>query len=53
MSMEQKINSEFSAGTADDQRTKDDGSHVSPACIKPNVIGSCISKSKLKPNIKK
>lgn len=35
-----KMNKEFSAGTGDENSTKDDGLHVSPACIKPNVIGS-------------
>ncbi|HEY5463001.1 MAG TPA: DNA methyltransferase [Hanamia sp.] len=36
--MEQKMNSEFSAGTTAKNSTKDDGLHVSPACIKPNVM---------------
>ena len=31
------MNKKLSAGTGDEQRTKDDGLHVSPACIKPNV----------------
>jgi hypothetical protein len=31
------MNKEFSAGTGDEIRTKDDNLHVSPACIKPNV----------------
>ena len=32
-----KMNRELSAGTTDEQSTKDDNQHVSPACIKPNV----------------
>lgn len=35
-----KMNKEILAGTNADNSTKDDGLHVSPACIKPNVIGS-------------
>ena len=34
----QKMNSELSAGTADEKCTKDDGLHVIPACIKHNVV---------------
>jgi hypothetical protein len=37
-----KMNKEFSAGTGDENSTKDDGLHVSPACIKPNVIGGFV-----------
>lgn len=33
-----KMKKELSAGTGGEQRTKDDGLHVSPACIKPNVV---------------
>lgn len=32
------MNKEILAGTNADNSTKDDGLHVSPACIKPNVI---------------
>jgi hypothetical protein len=42
-----KMNKEFSAGAGDEIRTKDDNLHVSPACIKPNVVRrleSCMSK---------
>lgn len=34
-----KMNRELSAGTTDEQSTKDDNQHVSPACIKPIVSG--------------
>lgn len=39
--IEQKINSELSAETTAEQRTNDEDISVSPACIKPIVIGSC------------
>jgi hypothetical protein len=35
-----KMNKENLAGTTADNSTKDDGLHVSPACIKHNVSGS-------------
>lgn len=41
MMIEQKLNSELSAGTTAEQRTNVEDMQVSPACIKPNVGGSC------------
>lgn len=36
------MNKETLAGTTADNSTKDDSQHVSPACIKPNVIGCLV-----------
>jgi hypothetical protein len=43
-----KMNKELSAGTGDEKRTKDDVLHVSPACIKPNVVRPPLSVCELR-----